>query len=73
LIVEALKRHEFASESEASPLANVWPGRYIAVRLICAVNVAAALAERGIKGIGRTGQGFEPGAASEAVRAAFLF
>lgn len=28
------------------------PGRYIAGRLICAVNVGAALAERGIKGTG---------------------
>jgi hypothetical protein len=81
LIVEPLKRYvAFASESEASPLAemdNAWPGRYIVVGLICAVNVVAALAERGIKGIGGTGKGFKLGAASEAVRcharAAFLF
>ncbi|QND71167.1 hypothetical protein [Tardiphaga robiniae] len=56
--VRPFMRHvAFASESEASPLAKIGrgiakPARYIAGRLICAVNVGSALAERGIKGTG---------------------
>ncbi|MGM5033540.1 hypothetical protein [Tardiphaga sp. 803_E3_N1_3] len=51
------RRHVAAPRLDVGPgpaigLAVARPARYIAGRLICAVNVGAALAERGIKGTG---------------------
>lgn len=48
IIPQNIPRHMFYEASQSVGR----PGRYIAGRLICAVNVGAALAERGIKGTG---------------------
>jgi hypothetical protein len=56
--VRPLKRHVALAMQNEVPSLTAFddsiarPGRYIAGRLICAVNVGAALAERGIKGTG---------------------